>query len=155
MAEFVLILPVAALLLCGTVQFALIAINAVLVQYSAYAVARSAVSYVEPWKSSLTAQKANYTSKRLLDDLNNLHVKADEVVRFIVPAAPADTSLKVENVLFANSDFIHKKITFNYNMELQIPFANRFFAMINGTASNGKYYFPLKGSAIMNSGVMK
>lgn len=150
-----MILPVTAMLLCGVAQFAVIAINAIMVKYAAFAVARSAISYVEPWKSEQSAQRADYIIKKMITDLNDISINTNDVVRFRVPDDIRDAELIITDKKFVNSEYIHKKIILKYDLELHIPFANKFFAMLYNGKKNGRYYFPITASAVMNSGVKK
>lgn len=155
MVEFVLVLPVCMMLFTGIAQFGLICMNAIMVKYAAYTVARAAISYVEPYKSDRMAQMSNHLVKAMLDRANSPGSGMNDIFTMRIPHTVKDSALKVEHGLkFSHSRYEYTRVTMNYDMELTVPVAKRLFAAIpGGSIKNGKCYFPLRARATMHSGV--
>ncbi len=146
MVEFVLILPVFILLVLGIVQLSMIFINKMMLQYSAYMLARVAVAYptytLERYTQVPKADSilegmmtaANNPSGSMLTTLSGM--SADSLQGFFLGKFKgANVSWRWDNSIKSSAGrFIAVSVT--YDMPLKVPFVNKIFGLFQKSSSN-------------------
>jgi Flp pilus assembly protein TadG len=153
MVEFALILPVFMLLVLGIAQLSLIFINKMMLQYSAYMLARVAVAYADDIDNRLIdsrtsiarnvqLQKADSILKSMMSTINNPSgsalktlscMGADSLQKFFLGKFKgADVSWQWDNSI-KSSDGRFLRVNVSYDMPLKVPFVNKIF---NGFQKN-------------------
>ncbi|MCX8093022.1 MAG: pilus assembly protein [Candidatus Goldbacteria bacterium] len=147
MVEFTLVFPVFMLCVLGMIQLAIIFMNSLMLQYTAYMVARVAVVYggdetVEKAERALAILKLlTYYSNSIASEKN---IK-DKMKDIAYDAAIDYGASYIKSVLnenekgfrideinikeTANSKFI--KVTVKHNLALKVPFVNKIFGLFN------------------------
>jgi len=149
MVEFALILPVFMLLVLGIVQMSMIFINKMMLQYSAYMLARTAVSYADDIDNrlidtrtslarSVQVPKADSILKGMMSAINNPSAStiktltgmgADSLREFFLGKFKgANVSWQWDNSIKSSAGkFLILSVS--YDMPLKVPFVNKIFGL--------------------------
>jgi len=164
MTEFAMILPVFLLITLGIVQITLIFLNTMILQYSAFAIARVAVAYDYSFERNAQIPKADSIMKAVIAAANNPSdsrlktawgMGVDSVQGFIAGKFQG-AQVKCEDYnSIQSSDGRFFKVSVSYDMPLKVPFVNKIFGLFQNNASNaaqadaGAPVYTIKAYSIM------
>ncbi|MGD0566311.1 MAG: TadE family protein [Candidatus Goldiibacteriota bacterium] len=146
--ELALIMPFFLLVALGLAQLCLITTAAIMLKYTAYMSARTAVAASNREEAASSAGEAAL--------ILNLMASRSLYNAGLLPALTgAGVEISEEKMNSASSRYI--RVTVHYNFPLKVPFVNRLFGMYKGfndpaalaAGLSGLPYFPLRASCVM------
>jgi hypothetical protein len=150
MVEFVLVFPFFIIFALGIVQLAIIFMNAFMLQYTAYMVARVAVVYEEEQRmdkaeTALGILKLMTYYANSISESNDIKNKAKDIINDAAIDYGAsfinntfnekNKSLLIENINIEETQNQNEekfiKVTVTQNLALKVPFVNKIFGLFN------------------------
>ena len=163
MVEFCLLLPVLFMLVLGMIQVSLIFINAMMVKYAAFMVARVVIVYDTKEEREKQAVKADRIISLMISYANSaeknagsgiMDAAATSAVNFLLDGIEGNR-ISVADEGFESSKGNFYRVRISYRMPLKVPVVNKMFVLLGKggagavAARLGYPYYTINAASLM------